>query len=184
MVTTRVLTSDDFETLIEDIAGLRIRVFRDWPYLYDGTLAYERDYLQVYRDSPDAVIVGAFDGDTLVGASTGTPMCDHSDDFGAAFEGRDIDLSQMFYCAESVLLPDYRRQGIGHKFFDHREAHARQLGFSSICFCGVERPQDHPLRPDDYQPLAPFWRKRGYAPMHGVVASFSWKDINEDAGNL
>jgi hypothetical protein len=25
--------------------SLRIAVFRDWPYLYDGSLEYEREYL-------------------------------------------------------------------------------------------------------------------------------------------
>ena len=179
MLTTHVLDRADFEEALEDIARLRITVFRDWPYLYDGSLDYERDYLSVYRDSPKSVVVGAFDGSRLVGVSTGTPMQDHSDDFGAAFEGQAIDLEQMFYCAESVLLPDYRGFGLGHKFFDLREAHARALGFKTICFCGVQRPKDLPLRPVDYRPLDDFWQKRGYHPLAGVLASFEWKDIDQ-----
>lgn len=179
MVTTRVLSNAEFDAAIDDIARLRIAVFRDWPYLYDGSLSYERDYLQVYRNSAEAVIVGAYDGDRLVGVSTGTPMQDHSDDFGAAFQGGELDLDKTFYCAESVLLPGYRGQGIGHQFFDHRESHARALGYETICFCAVERDLGHPLRPNSYQPLAPFWRKRGYAPIPGVVASFTWKDVDE-----
>ena len=94
---------------------LRIEVFRAWPYLYDGDLDYERSYLQSYRDSAGALVVGAFDGDTLIGASTGAPLVDHADDFAAAFEGTGLDLSDIFYCAESVLLPVYRGQGVGHK---------------------------------------------------------------------
>lgn len=179
MLTTRVLDRTDFETALEDIAQLRITVFRDWPYLYDGSLDYERDYLGVYLDSPKSVVVGAYDGSRLVGVSTGTPMQDHSDDFGAAFEGQAIDLEQMYYCAESVLLPNYRGFGLGHKFFDLREAHARALGFKTICFCGVQRPKDHPLRPTDYRPLDGFWQKRGYSPLAGVLASFEWKDIDQ-----
>lgn len=179
MLTTRVLDRADFEEALEDIAQLRITVFRDWPYLYDGSIDYERDYLSVYRDSPKSVVVGAYDGSRLVGVSTGTPMQDHSDDFGAAFEGQAIDLEQMFYCAESVLLPEYRGFGLGHKFFDHREAHARALGFKTICFCGVQRPEDHPLRPANYRPLDGFWQKRGYHPLAGVLASFEWKDIDQ-----
>lgn len=179
MLTTRVLSGSDFEAALDDIARLRITVFRDWPYLYDGSLDYERSYLSVYRESARAVVVGAFDGDRLVGASTGTPMADHSDDFGAAFEGAGLDLSQMFYCAESVLLSEYRGRGLGHKFFDHREQHARALGFQSICFCGVQRPADHPLRPADYRPLDKFWTARGYRPMDGIIASFEWKDVDQ-----
>lgn len=163
---------------LPDVARLRMEVFRSWPYLYDGDMAYEEAYLQVYRDSQDAILVAAFDGDTLVGASTGAPMADHDEDFGAAFSDGDPSLDQIFYCAESVLQPDYRGQGIGHHFFDVREAHARTLGFWYSAFCAVIRPDDHPLRPPAYQPLDPFWRKRGYAPVEEVTASFLWKDVD------
>ncbi|MBN8187511.1 GNAT family N-acetyltransferase [Salipiger thiooxidans] len=172
------LTGAALDAALDEVAKLRIAVFRDWPYLYDGDLAYERRYLQSYRDSPGAVLVGAFDGDRLVGAATGTPMEDHADDFAAAFAGTGLDLGTIFYCAESVLLPEYRGRGVGHRFFDLREAHARALGRARSAFCGVVRPADHPLRPAGAAPLDPFWRKRGYAPLEGAVATFRWKDID------
>lgn len=176
----RALTGAALEAALDDVANLRIKVFRAWPYLYDGDLSYERDYLQAYRDSDKAIVVGAFDHERLVGASTGMPLADHADDFGAAFEGTGLDLSQIFYCAESVLLPEYRGHGVGHRFFDLREAHALSLGLKKCAFCGVQRPIDHPMRPDSYRPLDQFWRSRGYEPLAGTVAEFSWKDIGED----
>ena len=179
MIQVERLTGAALAKALGDVARLRIEVFRAWPYLYDGDAAYEEAYLQTYRDSADAILVGAFDGDRLIGASTGTPMQDHAEDFAAAFADQDVPLSDIFYCAESVLLPDYRGQGIGHAFFDAREEHARALGHRYSAFCGVQRPKDHPLRPDDYQPLDPFWRKRGYAPLEGAVARFAWKDIDQ-----
>ena len=179
MTGVRVLRGAELDAALDDVARLRMAVFRDWPYLYDGDAAYERRYLEPYRTSPRAVIVGAFDGARLVGAATGSPLEDHKDDFAAAFAGTGLDLSTIFYCAESVLLPGYRGQGIGHRFFEQREDHARALGFARSAFCGVVRPEDHPARPADYAPLDPFWRKRGYAPLPGVVARFSWKDLGD-----
>jgi hypothetical protein len=44
----------------------------------------------------------------------------------------------------------------------------------------VVRPADHPLRPEGYRPLDGFWRKRGYAPLDGVLASYRWKDLDQD----
>lgn len=178
-LTFRTLTGADVDAALDDLAALRITVFRDWPYLYDGDLDYERSYMASYRDSRDAILVGAFDGDRIVGAATGTPMEDHADDFAAASARTGHDLTQIFYCAESVLLPDYRGQGAGHAFFDAREAHARALGRRFSAFCGVVRPDDHPLRPDSYRPLDAFWRGRGYVPLDGVVARFRWKDIDQ-----
>ena len=178
-IRVEAMTGAALDAALEDVARLRISVFRAFPYLYDGDLSYERDYLQTYRDSAGAVVVGAFDGTELIGASTGAPLAEHADDFAAAFVGSGIDLGEVFYCAESVLLPQYRGRGLGHGFFDAREAHARKLGFKKSAFCGVQRPHDHPLRPADYAPLDPFWRKRGYVPLEGAVAQFTWKDLDE-----
>jgi len=180
-VAVRSLTGAALDAVLGDVAALRISVFRDWPYLYDGDLDYERGYLATYRDSAGAVVVGAFDGDRLIGAATGTPMEDHGEEFGAAFEGSGFALDQIFYCAESVLLPAYRGQGIGHAFFDAREGHARALGRRYSVFCRVLRPDSHPLYPAGYRPLDGFWRKRGYRPLDGVTADYVWKDVGEDA---
>lgn len=181
MIRTEVLTGAQLESALDDVARLRIEVFRDWPYLYDGSFEYERDYLETYRNSENAIVVSAYDGETLVGAATGTPLADHAEDFAAAFAQTGFDLSQIFYCAESVLRASYRGKGLGHAFFDHREAHARALGFEKICFCGVQRPDDHPMRALSYRPLDAFWRKRGYEKLEGVVANFSWKDVDQNA---
>ncbi|MEM6549111.1 MAG: GNAT family N-acetyltransferase [Pseudomonadota bacterium] len=173
------LSGIDLADALPALAALRIKVFRAYPYLYDGDRAYEESYLRAYADSPGAVVVGAWDGDRLVGAATGAPMEDHAEAFAQPFAERGRRLDEIFYCGESVLLPDYRGRGIGHAFFDHREAQARSLGRRYACFCAVIRPTDHPQRPPDYSPLDPFWRKRGYAPVDGLIAHFPWREIGQ-----
>ncbi|MEM6564352.1 MAG: GNAT family N-acetyltransferase [Pseudomonadota bacterium] len=177
----RQLKGADLAAALPDVAALRITVFRDWPYLYDGDLAYEERYLAPFLDSPRAVLIGAFDGPRLVGASTATPLTGHADDFAAAFRSSDVALDRVFYCAESVLLKTYRGQGAGHRFFDLREAAGRAYGYKYSAFCAVVRPDTHALKPAKYRPLDPFWRARGYKPLPGVVASFSWKDLDQGA---
>lgn len=177
-VTSHVLTGRALTNALDEVARLRIAVFREWPYLYDGDLDYERSYLAAYQ-SPRAVVAVAMDDGKIIGASTGAPMRDHADDFAAAFSDRPEPLEQIFYCAESVLLPKYRGQGLGHAFFDAREDHARKLGYRYCAFCSVIRPDAHPERPADYRPLDGFWRKRGYQPLPDVVAQFSWKDCGQ-----
>lgn len=175
----RTLSGAELRAALPDVARLRIEVFRVWPYLYDGDLAYEEEYLRPYAESENAIVVGAFEEGRLVGASTGAPFSDHASEFGAAFDGSGLNTDAIFYCAESVLLPGYRGQGVGHAFFDQREAHARRLGFAACAFCSLMRPADHPERPADYRPLDRFWRARGYAPLEGVIAEFRWKDVGE-----
>lgn len=43
-----VLRSAEISRAVERLAALRIAVFRDWPYLYDGDSAYESRCLQRY----------------------------------------------------------------------------------------------------------------------------------------
>lgn len=175
------LVGEEIKSILPDLARLRIIVFRDWPYLYDGTIEYEEKYLAKLAAAKGAVCVVARDGDAVVGASTAAPMVEHADEFAEPFENAGYDLNKVFYCGESVLLPSHRGHGIGHAFFDQREAHARKLGgFTYSTFCRVVRPEDHPLKPKDYRPLDVFWKKRGYEPVEGLVATYAWKDIDQD----
>jgi GNAT superfamily N-acetyltransferase len=161
------------------LASLRITVFRDFPYLYDGDFDYERGYLQTYIDAPAAVVVAALDGDQVVGAATALPLQGETDDVKAPFLARGMDLATVFYFGESILLSGYRGQGIGHGFFDGREARARRHGADIAAFCAVQRPADHPRRPTGYRPLDDFWRKRGYRPEPGMTTTFTWQDLDE-----
>lgn len=178
-IDVRVLRGPDLEAALDGVAQLRITVFRDWPYLYDGSQDYEREYLATYRDNPGALLVGAFHDGQLVGASTSTPMEDHAPEFAATFRDLGIAPEKILYGAESVLLRPYRGIGLGHRFIDLREAHARNLGRTHVAFCSVIRPDDHPSRPAAARTNDAFWRGRGYETLPGVVARFSWKDLGE-----
>jgi GNAT superfamily N-acetyltransferase len=173
------LAGSAVERAIPDLARLRIEVFRDFPYLYDGDLEYERKYLRKFVQLPESTLVIARDGDTIVGASTALPMVNAGDEVAAPFRAAGLDPAQYYYFGESVLLPAYRGQGIGVVFFTRREERARALGFPHATFCAVDRPPDHPRRPRDYQPLDAFWMKRGYVKRPDLVATFSWKEIDE-----
>ena len=177
----RALGRDELADRIEEIAALRIAVFAGWPYLYAGDPAYEARYLRPYLDSPAALVAGAFDGSRLVGVSTATPMEDHAAELGAAFAGRPEPLESIYYGGESLLLPAFRGQGAGGRFFDLREARARELGRAHVAFCSVVRPPDHPLRPENDRGNNAFWARRGYAPVPGAVATLGWREPGDSA---
>lgn len=167
------------EPFMDALARLRIAVFADYPYLYHGDLAYEAQYLREYAASEGAVLVAALDGSEVVGAATAAPMVHQKAEFRAPFADSGIDTRHLCYFGESVLLPQYRGQGIGHAFFDHREAHALSLGMTAACFAAVVRPDDHPARPPGYHPLDAFWRARGYAPVEGLTTELAWQEHGE-----
>lgn len=177
--TIEVLAGRAVEPVIGDLARLRIAVFRDFPYLYDGDLDYERRYLRKFADLPESTVVVARDGGAVVGASTALPMPRAGDEVMAPFRAHGLDPARYYYLGESVLLPAYRGQGIGVAFFAHREDRARALGCRHAAFCAVDRPADHPQRPAGYVPLDAFWTRRGYTRHPELVAQFEWKEIGE-----
>jgi GNAT superfamily N-acetyltransferase len=174
------LAGERLKRLLPDLARLRIAVFRDFPYLYEGTQAYEENYLRTYAQAEDSVVVGAFDGEQVVGAATAMPLRHEPPDLTRPFAERGFASEEVFYFGESVLLPEYRGHGVGVAFFREREAHARALArFDVAAFCGVVRPADHPRRPADFVPLDAFWRKRGFAPVPGMLGTLTWRDLDE-----
>lgn len=175
------MTGGAVERYIPELARLRIEVFRDFPYLYDGDLEYESRYLKTYVDSPASVVVLVFDEDQVVGASTALPMAHECDEFKRPFAAHGYDPRDIFYFGESVLRRAYRGRGLGVRFFEERERHARAVGdFGFATFCAVQRPPDHPRRPPDYRPLDQFWRKRGFECHPELVTEYAWKDLDED----
>jgi GNAT superfamily N-acetyltransferase len=170
----------EIEPHLDALGALRISVFREYPYLYDGSLEYERDYLRVYLRSQGSLVVLAFDDELVVGATTCLPMLDEGPEFQAAFVKAGYDLSTICYFGESILLPQYRGQGIGKAFFARREAHVQALGLKLSTFCAVDRLPDHPLRPTSYRPLDDFWRSQGYTKHPELQATFEWKEIGEE----
>ncbi len=167
---------------LPDLARLRIRVFREFPYLYEGSVAYEEKYLQTYVDAPDSVMVLVRDSERVVGASSGLPLDAEPSNVIEPFLAQGYNPRRIFYYGESVLLPEYRGRGLGKRFFEEREAHVRGLGrFDIACFCAVQRPAGHPRRPADYAPLDALWNRQGFVRHPELQTSFSWRDLDEDA---
>lgn len=175
------LHGNDLLPFLDDVARLRIEVFREFPYLYDGTVDYEAKYLQSYTQTENSLFVLAFDHQKVVGASTGLPLQFANAEFKTAFLAQNLPVQSFFYFGESVLDPNYRGRGIGLAFFHEREKFAQEIGLQNCCFCAVDRPQNHPARPANYQPLDEFWKKRGYKKFPELQTTFDWKEVGQDA---
>lgn len=172
------LVGEEISEHRERIFQLRIQVFREFPYLYDGDVDYERKYLANYIAHPQSVLVVAMDGEEIVGVSTGMPLADADVEFIRPIKRAGYDPQKVYYFAESVLTATYRGRGIGTRFFEEREAHVRRLGgFEWMAFAAVERAEDHPLRPRAYRSHESFWRRRGYVHHPELVARLTWKQI-------
>jgi hypothetical protein len=181
-LTFHELSGQAIEPWLDGLGALRISVFREYPYLYDGSLDYEREYLQTYVKAPESRVVLVTDAEkTVVGATTCIPLRNEGPEFQEPFIKQGFSLDDVCYFGESILLPSLRGKGMGKEFFARREAHAQRLVARWTGFCAEDRPTDHPQRPPGYRPLDEFWLAQGYVKHPDMRATFVWKEIGEPA---
>lgn len=179
-LTFHALCGDALTPWLDELGKLRISVFREYPYLYDGTLEYEREYLKTYVKSPRSLVVLVTSGkNEVVGATTCIPLADEGPEFQEPFIKAGWNVNEVCYYGESILLPELRGRGLGKEFFRYRESHAEQLGSKWTAFCAVDRAPDHPMRPEGYRPLDDYWISQGYTKRPELNATFVWKEIGE-----
>jgi len=181
-INIRTFTDAGIRTYIPSIAALRVQVLRDFPFLYPDSLEEEIHFLRKLSQRKEAIAVLVFDGPQMVGASIGSPLEEEPQEALQPFIDRDLNASDYFYFGASTLLKPYRGRGLGHHFFDQREAHAKKAKrFKHSCFSSILRPKDDPRRPPDHPSLEDFWKKRGYAEHPDFRYAMTWKDIGQEA---
>ncbi len=163
---------------IDNLAELRIEIFKEYPYLYEGNFDYERNYLKTYTASDEAILILVQDVQKVVGASTAIPLMFETTECQKPFEENGFNLSEVFYFGESVLLSSYRNKGVYRHFFQEREACARAYGSKIAAFCAVERDPQDTRRPTDYIPLNDVWEYFGYQKHTNLCAYYEWLEIN------
>jgi hypothetical protein len=185
MVTYKKFYAEEINDIIEELGRLRIEIFREFPYLYDGNLDYEKEYLKTYSKASSSMILVVFDQNQIIGASSCLKLIEETPEVILPFIKANFDLNSIVYFGESLLKSSYRGQGIGKVFFEEREKHA--LTFQEIttaCFCAVKREHDHPLKPHEYIPLDNFWNQRNYSKQASLISEFEWKDTNENQPSI
>ncbi len=177
-LTEKQFIGEQIMEVAEQFATLRIEVFKEFPYLYEGNFEYELSYIKTYSSSPNAMLFALYNESEMIGATTCIPLEEETLEVKTPFIERNLDTDAFIYFGESLLLPSYRGLGFGKLFFKKREEHAKTIGKSMACFCSVNRVNEHPLRPLDYSDNAIFWQKQGYTEQTGMHCEMIWKDLD------
>ncbi|MDA8226695.1 MAG: GNAT family N-acetyltransferase [Desulfitobacterium hafniense] len=178
-ISERLLTGASITDVLDDLTTLRLGIFSEYPYLYQGKREDELKYLATYAEVPDACTILAYDGLTVIGAATGMPLIHEDAQMLDAFAGTTFPLNQVYYVGELLFRPAYRNCGLGQKLLDRLESHIQSLGsYRKLTCATVERPDDHSLCPSDYIPITRFLARTGFARLSGVTTSFMWREID------
>ena len=185
-ITIHALTGQEARKYFDDLARIRLTLFSEYPYLYKGNVAYEQEYLETYFKSPHTAILVVFDGDAVVGFSNAIPLAEESDEMKAPFIRKGLNLNDYLYIGEVMVYPTYQGKGILRKFLEFHETKARKEGYKYTVFMTVERPDDHPCKPDNYKSLDAVWKHFGYELVPGLQVQLAWTqvDTNRETDNM
>ncbi len=177
-ISLHYLSGAEAERYFNDIASMRINYFRDFPYLYEGSLKYEKEYLNTYFSSKNSLIIIALDNGNPVAFSSAIPLSEEMGEIKRSFIEASIDIENYLYIGEVIIQPEYRGKGLLRLFFECYESYARKLGQNNLVFMTVNRPLNHPMRPNNYRQLEPLWQHMGYHIRSDVVISLPWKQVD------
>jgi ribosomal protein S18 acetylase RimI-like enzyme len=178
-ITEQMLTGYAVKDCLNEIASLRIEIFREFPYLYDGLREDELNYLKLYSDAPEAFVVIVSDAEKVVGAATGIPLCHENRELSDPFVGTAYPVDEIFYVGELLFYPAYRNRGLGLRLVAQIVQQISFLGTYRYLTCvTVVRTDDHPLRPADYIPIDRFLAHTGFKLLPGITTSFTWLETD------
>jgi len=167
--------------LIPFIAQQRLAIFKEYPYLYQGSLEGEYTYLTWFASLPHSAVAVAYDGENIVAFLTGTSFADFAHHFQGSlelFENAGLDPAIYYYLSEAIVLPEYRNKSVCRYLTHALEQHARARGFSAGCLT-CEQHEHHPLKPAGYKELGPLFAKLGYHKTE-LTVFFTWDTIQSD----
>lgn len=167
---------------IETVSKVRIDVFKDYPYLYEGDLEYEKKYVQGYTaDSKAMIAIARIDG-KIAGVSTGIPLISDSEivaDAKKVFAKDQVDIGDYYYYGEIIVLPEFRGKSIASRLYAEQDAVVKTWGFKHVCILTVVREQDHPLKPENYKSPDSMWKHLGFF-RNNLTVEYHWPTIQID----
>jgi ribosomal protein S18 acetylase RimI-like enzyme len=177
-----IVSGQEVSPYIDDLANLRMNVFAEYPYLYEGKLEYERPYLNQYVVSQNSIIALAKIDSRVIGFVSGVPIAESFDqDSKNLFSGKEISVETIFYLGEIVIEPEYRYGSIGNKLYELFERQVRSSGaYTTIMGCMVVRDEDDPKRPSNYVALDKIIEKRGAVKCPDLIERRDWPESGQE----
>ncbi len=179
----KISQGDHLEQLIPEIAKARLELFKEFPYLYEGTYENESKYLKDFACNPKSIILTAHEGDKLIAFVTATAVesgFELTEAIKDLMQGQGIDTGKYFYISEMMVYPEFRSFELQNKLKKDIENYALKNNYSKTCFLSVFRENDHPLRPERYKEVSRLWKFNKYHKTE-ISTEFEWNTVQKDS---
>ena len=175
-----VLKNLEIERYLEEVIKLRVEVFREYPYLYDGNLEYEKEYFKDFVKDSTARVILVKDGFEVVAVATSIALSNAHlcDDIHKPFIEKGYDVERFYYYGEIMIDKNYRNKGISKQIYGLREKEVLSLGFDRLCFATILKDSDK--MPQDYFDPAEMWKSMRFDEHLDMQVECSWPKIQYD----
>jgi GNAT superfamily N-acetyltransferase len=179
-INIQVLDQDSIGAHLPALASLRVAIFREYPYLYQGTIDHElREVLPIYARSQRCVCVIAQEGDQVIGVAVGVPLAEMDALMTAPLSKAGMSVTSIFCLGELLVVREFRGQGIGRQLYAAFEKQVRlMIAYRSIAMYEIDRAADA-AKPTDYRSLDPFWRQRGFVKHPELSFTVPWTEVGD-----
>lgn len=166
------------ETLpyLQTLMELRLSFFREAPYLYEGTLAEEEKYVQMYSAANDSLFAVAKEGNNVIGMITGLPFTESKEQNQRLVDQISVS-PHGFYLGEVVFLgtpSDHLKQ----KLYQAFEESIKKLScYDSLFVCEIEREPGS----SDGPSTAMSWEEHGFVRDPNLSVIYPWQEIGNEA---
>lgn len=148
----KLLTGQDIKPVIGFVAQKRLDTFCEYPYLYEGTMEYERAYLENFSiPENNAAIAMAYYNQKAIGFVTAIPLI-HAEivqESLPSLENEGINTKKCFYISEGIVDQEHRKQKIALRLYGLIKKYAHEKGFTIESVLN-ESHEEHPLKPKNY----------------------------------
>ena len=126
-----MLSGKEASAYLDDLVRLRLTLFCKPPYLYQGTVEEERDYLVPMLSAPNSFVVFCFDHGRVIGATTALPLNESKSYFYKPFVENGLNPKEFLYISEAMVDESFQNQGIGKKMLTLAKEQ------TSLKICGI-----------------------------------------------
>lgn len=170
----------DIQPYTRLLSEMRLKEFRQFPYLYIGNMEDDLAYTQTFSSTPQGRLIVAFQGNQVVGVRSGMPLetpLFFLDRWRSFLQKQGINTKKCFFSGEIVIDPAFQKKGLRSQLMNQYFQEVEAMGFTSIMAITSLRPLDHPLRPQDYVDID--MPRYGFENTN-IVLSNTWPTLQAD----
>jgi ribosomal protein S18 acetylase RimI-like enzyme len=167
---------------IDIVSEWRIKLFREYPYLYVGDIEYEKKYMQGHATDKQAMIAIAKVDGMLAGFSTGFPLISDSEivaDVKKLVSQAGDDIADYYYYGEIMVLPEFRGRGLASMLYTAQDNLIKSWEFKHVCISTVVQEENHPLKPAGYKSTEGMFEHMGFV-KNKLMINYPWPTIQHD----